>query len=827
MNLIIKHSLKNIFSKPLRLLLLVFCITFASFAALLAVDMRNNIEGLMKGYMMDMIGKMDIIIMNASPEALEEVEDIADIRKVGISQAGLYEYERDTTGYEYSFEKYIDVTAISDMKAAYDMAFITEELEIDDGTAVISKEYAEHYGYGVGDTIELETRDEEILKLKVIKLIDIKNIIWNGEYIIVSNENLRRISCLADNDYEVWLIDVADDSRISEIADHIRSNDPGAMLEVISEMEDNGDIEQLYNLFYLLFLISFLLVIFVTISIAEKIVNERMSVIGTLRSLGVTQGKTAFVLLIENILYAVLGTVLGIWLYSVIKPVFLESMLTVSADTGKAISHYITPTPFWVYLLVLLGAVIVECAYPLYELSKAVKTPIRDIIFENKDTEFRYKWSRLYTGIVLGVVAVVAGLLVKNFFTLAVSFACGVVATAVLIPFIIRIISRLISGLCRKLSFPIAQLAAENMSRNRIIMGTAVLCVTSLTLSLLIGGVGASMLSDLDSVNYDCDVIVDIQRSDDDHTYRYIRSVEGVEETDYVYVTPVVQGAINDEKSREFTILSDTEHSIITELPAEGYGLKDDEIVISKELAKRYKLNAGDEIRFVFNPDGDFPTERHFTIRDTMELKNSLFSGIATVVISRDLYDHAYAGRLGDILIRTSDPDALKDKIEKSSETEALSVETMAEREEEKKKNASGLTTVIRLIVAGSTALTLIGIAGNQSLGFITRKRETALLYSVALPRHKLKRLIFLESFFSMGISAVVAGLAAPFLYRVLAHLFDVIGDGNMDIMTNGGIGFSNSLTYMAVILIVYLLTTLIPAGYLRKMNIAEELKYE
>ena len=79
MNLILKHSLKNIFSKPLRLLLLVFCITFASFAALLAVDMRNNIEGLMKGYMMDMIGKMDIIIMNASPEALEEVEDIAEM----------------------------------------------------------------------------------------------------------------------------------------------------------------------------------------------------------------------------------------------------------------------------------------------------------------------------------------------------------------------------------------------------------------------------------------------------------------------------------------------------------------------------------------------------------------------------------------------------------------------------------------------------------------------------------------------------------------------------------------------------------------------------
>ena len=120
----------------------------------------------------------------------------------------------------------------------------------------------------------------------------------------------------------------------------------------------------------------------------------------------------------------------------------------------------------------------------------------------------------MYAGIVLGVVAIVAGFLVKNFLMLAVSLARGIIALAVLIPFLIRILSKGIAAVCRKLSLPVAQLAAENISRNRIIMGTAVLCVTSLTLSLLIGSMGEALSGDLEKSDYDCDVIVDISVND-------------------------------------------------------------------------------------------------------------------------------------------------------------------------------------------------------------------------------------------------------------------------------------------------------------------------
>ena len=825
MGLIIKHALKNIVAKPLRLLLLIFCITFASFTALLAVDMRNNIETLMKGYLMDMIGKMDIMVYNASPDILNGIEDIAEIKKTGIAETGQYEYKRDAAGYEYSFEKIIDVISISDMDAAYEMAIIPECYELDETTCVITQDYADYFEVSEGDTVRLETRDEVEIKLNVIGVVDIHNTFINREGVITTNEIVRKINCEKKNEYAYWMIDVLDDTKIDAVAEVLRGNDPKAELEVISEQMDDADIEAIYNLFYLLFLISFLLVIFVTVSIAEKIVNERMSVIGTLRSLGISQNMTAFVLLMENILYAVIGAIPGILLYSLVKQPLLSSMIGSPSDT-VTFEQYIGETPIAVYLLVVLGAVLIECAYPLYELVKAVRVPIRDIIFDNKDTEFKYRWSRLYAGIVLAVIAVISGLLVKNFLTLAVSLVCGTIALAVLIPFAIRILSKGIEKVFRKISFPVAQLAAENISRNRIIMGTAVLCVTSLTLSLLIGGVGEALARDLEKEGNDCDVVVNVNVNDDYHTYRYIGALEGVEEADYIY-SMLSTAAFEGDKNRTMTWISDTPHKMVTGLPEEGYGLNENEIVMSSELAAKLGYSVGDEIKLVLSSDTDFPIEQMFILKDTIDANRNGVFDFTSVIIHPDLYEHFFSGSISRIFIRTTDPDGVKERIEKYSESDAVTVYTKAELQEDDAQSAKSLLTVIRVIVGGSAALSMIGIAGNQSLGFLTRKREIALLYSVALPRHKLNRLLFLESLFTMGIAALVAAFSAPLLYQVLGHLLDVIAEGEINILSEGGLGVTEILMYLSVILVVYLLTTLIPAGYLRKMHISEELKYE
>ena len=150
---------------------------FASFTALLAADMRNNIEDLLKGYKMDMLGKMDIMAYNTTPDIVEGIDEIAEIKMVGIGSSYQYEYERDKTGYEYSFEKPIEIISLSDMQAAYEMAFIPEVFELDDDSAVVTKTYADTFAVSEGDTIHFETRDEVDIELKVIKVTDIKNTI--------------------------------------------------------------------------------------------------------------------------------------------------------------------------------------------------------------------------------------------------------------------------------------------------------------------------------------------------------------------------------------------------------------------------------------------------------------------------------------------------------------------------------------------------------------------------------------------------------------------------------------------------------------------------
>ena len=226
--------------------------------------------------------------------------------------------------------------------------------------------------------------------------------------------------------------------------------------------------------------------------------------------------------------------------------------------------------------------------------------------------------------------------------------------------------------------------------------------------------------------------------------------------------------------------------------------------------------------------DTDFPIEKKMIVKDTLNMEKMESFGIWTVIINPDVYEHIFGEKiLSMVLVRCADPDAVKERIEKCSESGSLRASTMEEMIKEDKSSNSGLLMVIRLIVAGSAGLTLIGIAGNQSLGFLTRKRENALLYSVALPRGGLKKMLFLESVFSMGISAAVAAVTAPFLYGVLGHLMDVIGDGEINILEKGMTATTDRLAYLGIILVIYLLTTLIPFKYLRKMNIAEELKYE
>lgn len=108
------------------------------------------------------------------------------------------------------------------------------------------------------------------------------------------------------------MADLDDDSEVNTFCDYLEDNYPDI---TVIRVRGNDDIKQATNqmvaVFSVLFVVTFLMVIFVTVSLSEKIVSERMAVIGTLRSLGISQKLTTFLLLIENVAYGLIGFVLG------------------------------------------------------------------------------------------------------------------------------------------------------------------------------------------------------------------------------------------------------------------------------------------------------------------------------------------------------------------------------------------------------------------------------------------------------------------------------------------------------------------------------------
>ena len=274
-------------------------------------------------------------------------------------------------------------------------------------------------------------------------------------------------------------------------------------------------------------------------------------------------------------------------------------------------------------------------------------------------------------------------------------------------------------------------------------------------------------------------------------------------------------------------VYEDTPHTRLTDVPSEGFGLNENEIVLSETRARSLGLNVGDEVEVSLNTDTDFPNTMSFVVAQIIDTGNTAVLSTNTVIINADLYERLFDNALTMILIKTDDPDTVKELINKNTQTSVIEVKTMDDLVTEFESQAEGLLLVLKLVVAGSIGLTLIGIAGNESLGFITRRREMAMLYSVAMPRKRIRRLLFLESLFSIGLSATVASVSVLFLYQVLGNLMALLSDGDLNILRKGTIDPGTMITYLVVIVFVFLLTTLIPIRYLRKMKISEELKYE
>ena len=539
-----------------------------------------------------------------------------------------------------------------------------------------------------------------------------------------------------------------------------------------------------------------------------------MSVIGTLRSIGVSMRKTAFILLFENVMYALIGSFIGFIIYLIGSRI---SMNIIFGDENAANLGKISPLTV---VMVVLGAIMVQLLIPSVEMLKAVKTSIRDIIFETRDSEYRLSYPRTILGGVFIILGLVLGFSVDDLTIVMISIILTVAGVAMFLPIILRKLSVLFSDLFEKLKMPVAELASTEAGGKKHNFGSATLAVASILVTSVIFVTGQSLLSIFERPVYNSDIVVTgttLKTS----KYDFVDEIEDVDRVDFRYLEDSTFNDIGygDNEKTGITVMALTDMDTYKGMGDLPKTLEGNEVVINQSAARKLNVSKGSRIKVTFHISNIFPMEREIVIKEITD--TSEFMSAPTFIITPEMYKEIYTDQPTEMFIHTSKPDEVKKEVENEM-TYGEIVKTNDEIIKENEKNNRSLVYVLSGVIIVSVILSLVGISGNQVISFASRKKEYAMLHSCASPLKQIISLIWIENAFVFAISGILAFIMCFPITMLASKAFELADTG-----VSLNVRFSTLILYIMVLWLITMMTAITPVKSLKKMNTATELKYE
>jgi len=243
----------------------------------------------------------------------------------------------------------------------------------------------------------------------------------------------------------------------------------------------------------------------------------------------------------------------------------------------------------------------------------------------------------------------------------------------------------------------------------------------------------------------------------------------------------------------------------------------DDGIIISKQMAVRYKIKEGDIITLTTEDKSE-----KFKVLSIYNAKmfNSGNCNIISLNAALKHFDIKYADTY-TLSTKVSQKDAKK-ALEKRLKGLGVRIVTKDEMSKKNEENNKQMTNILGIFSYITMVIGAFGIVGNVSISFIQRKRDIAVLSSVGLTRNGRGYMILLESIFQALIGLVIS-LAAAF--GINLYLSDVFKFLTMDLQLSYPYKSIKVLTIATIILM--LLTSLSSTFKSKRLHIVQELKYE
>ncbi len=795
--------LRNITVKPLRTAVIVLCLAAVSLTFSLCLTISVSSKMAVEEQVRSGNGRADIVL-NSSKGFMELPVLPDECDSLPVLLASSYFQIHDIKNYKYVQKKNIIVLGIDTAKAK-DFGMLPECTAPKDGEAVISYSVAQRYGYEVGDTMTLPCADKTEVTLTVSEIVLNKGLLSIMPQTVIVTEDTAR-SFLSEPELKATMLYIdAPDGMTSEIADQLSEMYPELTVQQLTGTAETEDmIESLTRTFFILFIVTFLMILFIITAFSKNIAAERLSVIGTLRSIGAEKKTAAFTLLAECAVYGLLGGILGTVLFYAIKDMLVGNTIPSVNGLGGSVS-----VPYYIPLTGLLLSAAISCTVSLSTVINTSKTPIRDIIFGGKDSVYRPKNATAVIGVALFVCALILYFSQTGSISFIVGLAAFVIGLCLIVPKLLSAVSAITALHTDGGILPVLRLAVIQSGTKKTAVTGTVICVATMLLTSSLYILSCSVEKLYSVRNYGCDAIV-TDLSERAERYDIITAdsrefIYNTEETAQINGKTVTINLFGYEGFEMFSGLCD--------LPDK---LAENEIAFDRLMMKRLGINVGDSVTLTLKSN---------TLRP-VTLTLTAVSGIDSIyfdqrcnaaVVSLETYINVYHDYPSTLLVK-GDTELMRRQLIDNSAEFQLTEEYYASSDEESKS----VTGLLKVLAVMGVLLAVISVSSEQMIGFTQRKHELAVLRSQGMSIGQLSKMLLIETILTVIVPILLFVTAGQ---AVMLFITKTLGSLDMNIPISYKI--TGLVGFIAVMSAAVVLTVLIPINSLKKMNVAAELKQE
>lgn len=795
--------LHNITVKPLRTAVIVLCLAAVSLTFSLCLTISVSSKEAVREQVRSGNGRADIVL--TSSKGFDELPVLPDgCDSLPVLLASSYLQIHDIDNYKYVQKKSIKVLGV-DAAKAHDFGILPDLTTPKDGEAVISYSIAQRYGYEVGDKLTLPCADMTDITLTVTEIVLNKGLLSIMPQTVIVTENTAKTVLSASERKATMIYLDAPDGRTSETAEQLSGMYPGLLVQQLTETAETEDIvKSLTGTFFMLFVVTFLMILFIISAFAKNIAAERLAVIGTMRSIGAEKKTAAFTLLTECAVYGLLGGVVGTVLFYAFKDVLIGDMLLSVNGMRGSVS-----VPFYIPLTGLLLSAVISCTVSLTTVIRTSKTPIRNIIFGSKDSVYRPSNTTASAGMILMICALILYFSAPRFSAYTAGLVAFVIGLCLIIPKLLSAISEFTARRTNGGRFPVLRLAVIQSGTKKTAVTATLICTAVMLLTASLHILSRSVDKLYSARNYDCDVIIS-DLSERAERYDIITSdskefIYSTEETTQINGKNVSVNIFGYDSFEMFSGLHDLPET-----------LHSNEIAFDKLTMKRLSIKAGDVVTLTLKSN---------TVRPVM-LTLTAVSGIDSIyydqrcnaaVISLDTYKSVYHDYPSTLLAK-GDTELIRRQLIDNSAEFQLSEEYYAAADEE----SESITGLLYALAVMGVLLAVISVSGEQMIGFTGRRHELAVLRSQGMSVGQLSKMLLTETLLTVLVPILLFISAG---HLVVLFITKTLGSLEMNIPIS--CEKSGLALFIAVMSAAVIFTVVMPIHSLRHMNVAAELKQE